>query len=99
MAGGGENLARIEQARGIEDALEIALQVDELGGLLESEIRRLEHTDAVLAAERAAHRHHLAECTLVRCPIAATLSSSSPIFWRGTTTSSLSLHFDNLRTA
>src|SRR6187551_804003 len=56
VAAGGEDLARIHQALGIERGLQPLLEADERGRLLDAEVRGLGETDAVLAAERAAQR-------------------------------------------
>src|SRR5882672_10068875 len=51
MPRSGEDLARVEQTLGIENALDAELKIDERVGLLEREIGSLEDTDAVLAGE------------------------------------------------
>src|SRR5262245_51956721 len=61
MPRSGEDLARVEQPLGVEHALDAHLEIDERVRLLERQVRGLEDADAVLAGERAAHRHDVAE--------------------------------------
>src|SRR5258706_11674029 len=61
-----KDLAGVQEALGIERGLQPLLKVDERVGLLEREVRRLGETDAVLARQRAAHRHHAAKKLLDR---------------------------------
>src|SRR6476620_6433253 len=50
----GEDLAGIQEPARVEHALQILLERDELGGLLEREVGGLEDADPVLAGEGAA---------------------------------------------
>src|ERR1700733_4228515 len=54
MAARREDLAGVEELLRIEDALQVALQVDEIARLLERQVGGLRDADAVLAAQRAA---------------------------------------------
>src|SRR5690606_5891710 len=61
-----EDLAGVQQPARIEDRLQLPLHRDQIRGLLEVQIRRLDEADAVLAAERPAEGHRGAEQLLDR---------------------------------
>src|SRR5689334_8649368 len=61
VPGGGEDLAGVQEPLGIEGVFQTKLEIDQLGGLLEVQIRRLHDADAVLAGKRAAHGDDVAK--------------------------------------